>query len=174
MKTFKLLSFLFLIAVSSCQIVEEDTIEEGPDMMETPDDGGANVDLGSQEIPSDSATFVNLIHGENSRTWRAEEFTLESLSGFQDCRLDDLMTLHSNGTFEYDGGQVLCFGEDDRRMRTGTFTIDPANAQITFTDEAHVSYVAQVVTLEEGEIVLRGVYESFLGDLDVAGRYLSE
>jgi len=142
--------------------------------METPDDGGANVDLGSQDTPSDSATFVNTIHGENSRTWRAEEFTLESLSGFQDCRLDDVMTLHSDGTFEYDGGQALCFGADDRRMRAGTFTIDPANAQIMFTDEAQVSYAAEVVTLEEGEIVLRSVYESFLGDLDVVGRYLAE
>jgi hypothetical protein len=164
-----LITQLFFVG---CQIVEEDTNQQDGSPTSAPDI--TTIDIGSSIIPTDSIEFVRLLNNTSTKVWRTEAFTLETINGFQDCRLDDTMVLHEDGTWEYDGGQDLCFGLDNRRTRSGTYQVDIEQAELIFFDEEGIEYAASIITLEEGVVVLSGVYESLFGDLDVVGRYISQ
>jgi hypothetical protein len=161
--------FLLIIPLqvfNACQIVSESESEGNVDQTNTV------IDISSGTTPEDLDTFNQFIHNGSQKNWVAAEFTLETLDGLQNCRLDDQMTLFENGTWVYDGGTDLCFGEDNRRARSGTYSLSFENQTMIFTDEEGESYVVEVLNLEEDEIVLKGVYAGLLGNLDVAGRYI--
>lgn len=120
-------------------------------------------------IPSSIAEFETMFHGNDQLTWAAVSFTLAGLEGLQDCRLDDTFILNANGTYQYDGGGVLCGAEDTQRTRTGTWQIIDNGNNIIFDRGTGNEYTARVNGLENGTISLSGQY---LG-LEIKGIYTS-
>lgn len=153
--------FLFgiLLGLGACDLVELDT--PGPtEQVEAP--------VG---LPETLEAFNLALSGEESRTWNALTFTLEGLRGFQFCRLDDSFQFFANGTYRYDGGNVLCGGEDAEQIRTGTWEVDFANAQILFDKETGREYRAQVSGINDDRIQLFGEVVIFGDSRDIDGIY---
>ena len=158
-----------LLLVASCEVVELERRASGS----LPNEATADVlDIGSQDLPADSAAFALLLHNGESKTWSADQFVFEGLSMFLACRLDDVMTLNADGTYAYDGGENLCGAEDDQRFRIGTWAFDVDTEQLTFDSGTSNAFSAEIVTLEEGIVVLESEYRSdIFGNFDIQGRY---
>lgn len=163
-------SFLsLLVLVTACSIVElgNDEQIDGTDLSQ--------VDLGSGDLPTESAVFGQMLHNNSSKIWRADEFTIEGLTGFLDCRQDDTITLSADGTYTYDGGTLLCGGDDNTRNKTGNWSFDFENKLLIIEPGTDNETSAKVVTLETGLITMTGIYTSdIFGIFDVAGSYKSE
>lgn len=157
------------ILVSACGIVslEDDQPADQPDVT--------NVELGSGGLPTDAEAFGQMLHNNDSKVWSAEEFTIEGFDGFLDCRLDDTITLDSDGTFSYDGGTLLCGGEDDTRNKTGNWSFDFTDKLLILEPGTANETSAKIITLETGLITMTGIYDSdIFGLFDIAGSYKSE
>ena len=168
-----LLALLLLSVVVACEIVET-----GSDSDQTPtpgmidESGDQQVALGSGNIPNDPQAFGRMLHNDSAKTWEASEFALEGLSMFQGCRLDDVVTLLADGTYTYDGGTQLCGAEDDSRNRSGQYAFDATLGTLTFEPGTAAEAVAQLVTLEDGNLVFTAVYASSrFGSFDVTASY---
>ncbi|MEO1050382.1 MAG: lipocalin family protein [Bacteroidota bacterium] len=163
-----LIGMLFLgVILHACGIVEVDSPIDGGDG--NGGDGPGDVINVSEIDVTDSTAFANELHNESSKTWAATGFTLAGLNGFLDCRLDDTMTLSADGTYSFDGGDVLCGAEDNQRNREGTWTISFSNGTLTF-DEGTVNEVtAEVIGLRTDTVALQGQY---IG-LEIRGEYIS-
>ena len=160
-----------ILLISACSIVE---LDDAP--MDTGVDGGSisEVDLGDATTPDEEGVFAQMLHGSESKTWIASEFSIEGVSGFLDCRLDDVITLHANGTYEYDGGRDLCGAEDHQRIRTGDWSYNFETTELILEPDSEMRAVARIVSLEGNILTVTGVYENdILGSFDVSGRYVS-
>lgn len=168
-----LLALLLLSTAIACEIVDAGTEPGQPETMTpTGDPNDQLVKLGSGNVPEDPAAFASMLHNDSEKTWAASEFALEGLTMFQSCRLDDAVTLFANGTYQYDGGRLLCGAEDDTRMRSGTYAYDAAQALLIFEPGTAQEAVAQLITLEQGQLVFSAVYASDLfGSFDITGSY---
>ena len=162
----KYLSFiLFSVPVLSFIACELTSLEEP----------GTNVDemvmdvFEPSSIPSSVSEFETMFHADEQLSWSAVSFTLAGFAGFQDCRLDDVITVNADGTYQYDGGEVLCGAEDSQRFRSGTWQIIDNGANILFDEGTNRQYTAKVNGLENGSISLSGEY---LG-LEIKGIYTS-
>ena len=122
-------------------------------------------------FPALEADFVAALAGEESRVWNALTFELEGLDGLQLCRLDDTFTFFTNGTYRYDGGEVLCGGADDRQVKTGVWELDFANRQLIFDEGTSLEYTATVAGLEDNRIQLNGQVDIFGTLMDIEGIY---
>jgi len=162
MKTYKNF-LLILIVLAGCQIVSV----EGP--MATDDQ--LIVDLGVGSLPNSSEIGL-MLHNDSSKTWSASQFAIEGIVGFLNCRLDDTITLHKDGTYSYDGGNTLCGGEDNLRIREGNWGYDLDLELLIFEPGTEAESVVELVTLDENTITFRGVYESdIFGSFDIEGNY---
>lgn len=172
MKLLIQLSLMFTLLLGSCTIVQvdEETLTSNDDDDAVTD----GVDLGSESIPSDEDTFGQMLHNNSSKTWSAIEFSIEGMSAFLTCRLDDSITLSSDGTYLYDGGQDLCGAEDDIQIRTGSWSFDFATHELILEPGTENEASAIVMTLNDDVLTFTGVYESdVFGDFDIEGRYSS-
>lgn len=122
-----------------------------------------------QTVPSTIAEFETMFHGNSQLTWSATSFTLAGFEGFQNCRLDDMIIVNADGTYEYDGGDVLCGAEDSQQNRTGTWEIMDNGNNILFDRGTNREYTARVNGLDDNTISLSGEY---LG-LEIKGIYTS-
>lgn len=120
---------------------------------------------------SDSTKFAMLVHGSENIVWDAQTFTLEGLSGFQTCRLDDSMTLNANGQYAYDGGEELCGGDDDQRIKGGGFVLDFERSQIIFNPGTEEQYIATVTGIVTDSMRVEGTVNIFGIDMEIAGLY---
>lgn len=164
MKTLKTLKTSLLMAlmmglVVSCSLV--DLEEPGPT---------APVDA-PEGLPATEAAFLSALAGDESRVWSALTFELEGLSGFQLCRLDDTFTFFADGTYRYDGGEVLCGGADDQRIKTGIWELDFANMRLIFDEGTSIAYTASVAGLEDSRMQLNGQVDIFGNMMDIEGIY---
>ncbi len=164
MKNFKKLHTALLLSttlflVAACNLVDLD--EPGPTAPVDAPDG----------IPATEATFMSELAGDNSRVWKALTFELEGLSGFQFCRLDDTFTFFTDGTYRYDGGEVLCGGADDQQVKTGIWELDFANSQLIFDRGTSIAYISTVQGLENNRIHLTGEVDIFGQLMDIEGIY---
>ena len=168
------MSLLFMFAFA-CDVIEQAVpadIDSG--QQQNPSAAADIVDRGSENITADPEEFAVLLHNNGSKIWSAEQFTIEGFNMFLQCRLDDAITLSNDGTYQYDGGQDLCGGEDDIQDRSGSWEFNVANRTLTFDRGTALEATGRVVTLEESLIVLEGQYISDLfGTFDVVGRYAS-
>lgn len=162
----KYLSFIFfslpVLSLVSCELT----------MLAEPVEGNENMGMEIFEprtIPSPIAEFRNMFHADTLLTWSAVSFTLAGFDGFQDCRLDDLIVVKSDGTYDYDGGEVLCGAEDSQRFRSGTWEIINNGNNILFDEGTNREYTAKVNGLGNSTISLSGEY---LG-LEIKGIYTS-
>lgn len=159
-------ALLLVAAISSCNLATlDDPIVEGEEQLEEEEDRVT----GPDEIPA-LAEFETLLHGDSAKIWAGAAFTLAGFDGFQDCRLDDVMTVNADGTYTYDGGNDLCGAEDNERTRTGTWRILNDGNNILFDEGTERQYEADVVGLVSDTIRLSGDY---LG-LEINGLYISQ
>jgi hypothetical protein len=149
-------SLFAFVLISGCNVVELDELTEVPNI---------------QGIPSTQEEFVNAIAGESSREWSTIAFQLEGLQGFQHCRSDDTFIFLSDGTYRYDGGEILCGGEDNQRIKTGTWEINPDTNEIIFDITTNKEYSAQVIAIQDGKMQLRGLVDIFGVAMDIEGFY---
>lgn len=135
---------------------------------ESPSNGTADATIGEAEIAaSDSVDFKALIDGGSSKVWMASAFTLAGSTTFTSCRLDDEMTLNSDGTYMYNGGINLCGAEDNQQIKLGTWALDFSEKMLLFDAGTQDEADALVIGLTENEIRLRGAYMS----MEVRGVY---
>lgn len=164
MKTTKTFNKTLLLVLASslltaCSLVELDA--PGP---------SAPVDA-PEGFPALEADFLAALTGDESRTWSALTFELEGLSGLQLCRLDDTFTFFANGTYRYDGGEVLCGGADDRQVKTGVWQLDFDNRQLVFDEDTSLEYTAEIAGLEDSRMQLNGEVDIFGNLMDIEGIY---
>ncbi|MEQ9301490.1 MAG: lipocalin family protein [Cyclobacteriaceae bacterium] len=172
MNSMKFTFFLgLLILTQACSIVElDEEIDEVTDQSEPL----SEVDLGTSILPTEEEMFGELLHGGDTKTWISSEFSIEGISGFLDCRLDDTVTLKADGTYEYDGGSELCGAEDDQRNRSGNWSFDFADQELVFEPGSDEESRVKVVSLEGNLLTFTGVYENdIFGSFDISGRYTS-
>ncbi|MEM9337302.1 MAG: hypothetical protein AAGA66_01130 [Bacteroidota bacterium] len=170
MKSLSVVFGVFLLV--GCNIVELE--ENSPATESDPINDSSIVNLGDNDLPSDAATLAQMLHNNDSKTWAANEFSIEGLSSFLSCRLDDTITLFSDGTYTYDGGESLCGGEDNERNRTGNWAFDFETQALIFEPGTTEESTATLVTLDAGLLTFTGIYQSNLfGSFDVEGRYTS-
>jgi hypothetical protein len=158
--------------MGSCDIVELDP-DNDPD-MDKGDSSTGIVNRGSEVIPNDSTDILTLLHGNGSKAWEAEEFSISGLNFFQGCRLDDQIILSNDGTYSYDGGEILCGAEDNQRTRSGSWELDFSTTRLIFDKGTALEYSADLITLENETVVLSGIYVNDLfGTFNVEGRYIN-
>lgn len=150
--------FFLILTVTSCSVVE---LDQPPTTAVEPPVG----------LPDTETAFALALAGNESTLWKAITFQLEGLAGFQACRLDDTFMFMSDGTYRYDGGEVLCGGADDRRVKTGIWELNFDNAEIIFDRDTDIEYSALVLGLSDNKIQLRGGVDIFGQTLDVQGIY---
>lgn len=164
MKTMKTLKTILLTVLAAnlliaCSLVELDS--PGPTEAVDAPNG----------FPALEADFMAALTGDEGRTWNALTFELEGLDGFQLCRLDDTFTFFPNGTYRYDGGEVLCGGADDRQIKTGVWELDFGRRQLVFDEGTSLEYTAIVAGLEDNRIQLNGQVDIFGTFMDIEGIY---
>ena len=169
--TIKTLTILTLALLVGCDIVE---LEDENNVItdDVQDISSSQVNLGDGTLPGDANTLGQLLHNNDSKTWVASEFTIEGLSTFLGCRLDDTITLFSDGTYSYDGGENLCGADDDQRVRSGNWTFNFDTSELIFEPGTSAETSATIVTLDNDILTFTGIYQSTLfGSFDVEGRY---
>jgi len=136
-------------AVTSCDVIELNSGVEAP----------PNNDIiqGPQTTPNDETQYLDFLHGTESKLWEAQGFTIAGISGFQDCRLDDQIELFADGTYQYNGGSILCGAEDSQSQRTGLWSLDFTQGVITFIIDGD-EFEAVVSGLDPDGIVLSSSY----------------
>lgn len=146
------------VGIMACEVTQLDqpSDEEEVEMIQEP-----------TKLPSSAEELESAFHGGDQRTWQTVSFTFMGVGGIQDCRLDDQMTINVNGTYEYDGGAVLCGAEDDERIRTGTWSVTNNGRNIVFDAGTVNEYTADVTGLENDMIAISGQY---IG-LNISGIY---
>jgi hypothetical protein len=148
-KTLLLVAFLASV-FSSCQVASLESTEEIKAM-----------------VPPTLQEFEQFYHNNTQKKWLCQSFTLAGLDGLQGCRLDDTMTILSDGTYTYDGGTNLCGAEDSQRIKTGNWKILNNGVNIIFDEGSPTAYTVNVIILESQKIVLRGTYFG----LEINGTY---
>ncbi len=169
-KRIKILGYGFILSIvlgiSSCELASlDDPIVEGEEGQEQEEDRVT----GPSTIPS-IEEFEMLFHGGSEKIWAGEAFTLAGFDGFQDCRLDDVITINADGTYLYDGGGTLCGAEDNEQTRNGTWRIVNEGDNIIFDEGTSREYQADVVGIVQDSITLSGDY---LG-LEINGLYIAQ
>ncbi len=149
---YAILVFFGSLIISSCELATLD-----------------NTDASKGSFPATIDEVETFLHNREEKTWSAQTFTLATLEGFQNCRLDDTMIISSNGTYKYDGGAKLCGAEDSQRIKNGTWKILNGGRSILFDEGTANAYTAEVNSLENKKIILRGTYFG----LEINGSYIS-
>lgn len=157
------LFLLPLIFLLSCNVVELESPPANPsNPSPEPSQGGGDsgVVTGPNTVPQDESSFLTLLLGDTSstasRTWAAVQFTLEGLSGFQDCRLDDQITLFADNTYDFNGGNLNCGGEDQAQA-AGGWSFDFESTQITFGLGSE-QFSGIITGINEDQLVITGTY----------------
>ena len=144
-----MISACIMALISSCNLTQLDTPADGE---------GSRSYIEPATLPATVDAFENEFHGGSQKTWRTLSFTLAGLDGLQDCRLDDVMLINADGTYQYDGGETLCRAEDSERIRTGTWEVNDDGRSITFDRGTVREYTTTVNGLESDIISVSGQY----------------
>lgn len=146
------------VLFTACSVVEENTPQD------------EEVLVFEYSFPT-SATITNsYLSGLNGNSWKSSQFTIEGIEGFQDCRLDDVMSLNSDFTYRYDGGLTLCGAEDNVMIKAGTWSIDYDTQIMSFdagTDREVSIYIAKLTATEL-------VFQTAYFGLEVVGKMVKE
>lgn len=154
-------NFIALLCfLTACSVVEENSVGSS-------DTGTITYENVFPESIIDANAY--LLGGE-SRTWSTVAFTIDGISGFQNCRLDDQVTLLDDNTYRYDGGTMLCGAEDNQKIKTGTWQLDANARLLTFDDGTSEESVFYIESLTNGEIVVSSHYYNY----KVVGKFAYE
>lgn len=148
-----LLSVLAIAFLSSCSVSDDDEVSTATDangnVVNTVDNGIV--------VATDSVNFRMLLTDSVFKEWKTSLFTLAGSTTFTDCRLDDIMLLFKDGTYNYQGGK-LCGAEDNEMNRNGSWELDYSNKKIYFDKGSSNEYVAEVIGLLNNELRVKGAY----------------
>jgi hypothetical protein len=114
-------------------------------------------------VPDNTSEALNYISGTDQKIWMTESFDLE-MFGMLDCREDDTFTFFSDGTYQYDGGALLCGDSDNSQIKTGVWELDLPNRIILFDKNTENEAKAALISLEESRIRVRGSWNSLIID----------
>lgn len=149
-----------LFIMAACSVVEEDR-----------GDSSGTQTISFENIYPESIIDANAyLLGGASRTWSTVAFTIEGISGFQNCRLDDEITLMDDNTYRYDGGTMLCGAEDNQKIKTGSWDFDEGSRTLTFDRGTTRESVFYIESLTAGEIVVSSYYYNY----EVVGKFADE
>ncbi|MEQ9288554.1 MAG: hypothetical protein RIG77_16660 [Cyclobacteriaceae bacterium] len=151
-----LLCFCCLCWVQSCGVVSLD--EEMP---------GQLITINSSEYPGTEAQLMTALTNNSSKNWGTTGFTLQVLRNFQTCRMDDKLSLASDGTYAYDGGDLLCGAEDDQRLKTGTWEMAFEERRLTFDKGTSEEISLYVEEASDTKVIVSSTYMR----LRVVGKY---
>ncbi len=145
----KIAFFIVILSISSCELAE---------LNEPPADSDMQDNNLPTTIPATIEEFEQAFHEGSEKKWETISFQLAGFDGLQACRLDDTMMIKSDGTYEYDGGDLLCMAEDDTRIKTGTWEVINGGRGLLFDAGTVNEYEADVNGFEDGVISLAGQY----------------
>ena len=80
------------------------------------------------------------------------------------------MNLKSNGTYRYNGGDNLCGGEDDTKVKNGVFELNEEHTIITFDKGTDDEFSANIESVSSTELKLSGIWAG----LTIEGTYKPE
>lgn len=158
----KTLSLLTLFLVSSCSLIE----------LEQPVNGELNSTgsvVGPNSLPGSTEVTSGMLSGESGKSWKAEAFTIMGFSGMLQCRIDDRIMINSDGTFDFDGGEILCGAEDNMKLREGLWSVGETGTEINFTLGNDV-FQADIQGFVEDSLLLTGSYAG----LEIQGLYVHD
>jgi hypothetical protein len=154
----KMMFILVVVIVVSCSKEEAEIRNTTPVENTNP-----------SNFPPTETLFFEAIanNGNGFKVWGDGDFELEGLSGFQNCRKDDFMTLRTDSTYSYNNGAIICGA--DSQNKTGVWEIDFATKTITFDKGTASEYNATIIFLSSSKFILEGTW---LG-LRIKGDYKS-
>lgn len=117
--------------------------------------------------PASAEVANDILTGSSTRSWSSKSFTIEEISGLQQCRLDDQIVIDMDGTFSFDGGDLLCGAEDNTKIKNGSWALDYTARTITFTPADSDPIALYIEMLTGTEIVISS---SYVG-LEVVGKF---
>lgn len=164
---FRLSVFYLALLISACNSFDQEAFDEGFENAQILEYTIPTT------IPESNDQFKLLLHGTEKNQWVAKEFTLEGLLGAQDCRLDDIMTLRQDGTYQFDGGKMSC-GGDDVVSKSGVYRIDYDNKKLIFDEGAADAVIVNVSGLAQGVIALDGEVSIFGVSMTIKGVYIAQ
>ncbi|MEO9967534.1 MAG: lipocalin family protein [Reichenbachiella sp.] len=146
------LSFLWacLFLLSACSVVVEESIDSS--------DPDVSTITFANEYPASSIDANTFLLGGSSRIWQTIAFTIEGVNGFQNCRLDDEIELREDGTYYYDGGEMLCGAEDNQKIKQGEWRLDEESRTLIFDEGAETQTEIYIESLTEEEMVISTHY----------------
>ena len=100
--------------------------------------------------------------------WKAKAFYIGIVPLSQSCRLDDEMILGSDGTYYYDGGSLLCGGEDNQTIKQGFWEYDSIANTLVFDKSTSKQYSAAVLKVNTNSLELAGEYNG----IPITGDYV--
>jgi len=152
------------LGATSCEVVELDNPEIEAALQSEPEPEEHVI---PSTVPMDEAELLQYLTDGDTKSWNAASFTLESIDGFQQCRLDDTFVFDIDGTYVYDGGSTLCGAEDNTATRTGNWVIAMDNLQLTIDQGSPNEFSAEIIGFVENRIALKTAYMG----LEVIGVY---
>jgi hypothetical protein len=161
---FKIAAFLGLVMLNACDSFDQRAFDEGLE------DSNKLDYVKPESTPVTQEEFAQFVHGASQNHWVAQEFSLESLLGSQDCRLDDSMILSQDGTYEFDGGEMSC-GGGDVSSKSGVYIIDFENKQLIFDEGSSNEVLVEIEGLSEGVILLKSEVDIFGIPMSIEGVY---
>lgn len=111
------------------------------------------------EAPDNVMEIKAILSGNSSRSWISRKFELE-VYGSLDCRADDIFTFFNDGTYEYDGGNLLCGDSDNQQIVQGTWEVDLENNQLIFDKNQDTQAIAKYVKVREDLLRVMGSWNS--------------
>lgn len=157
MKT-SLIPIIAICLCLSCQVIELEPLSNEVNIAS----------LTPTSMPSSNVEAASMLHDDSEKIWQAVAFKFLEMEGTLDCRADDKITLNSDGTYIYDGGDLLCGAEDNEKLRSGVWNIDDQGNRVTFSFEGS-EFFAQVDGFSPDTIALTSAYMG----LEITGIYIS-
>lgn len=111
------------------------------------------------EVPDNQSDAENFLSGDDSKIWVNESFEL-SVFGSLECRKDDIFTFFTDGTYEYDGGEMLCGDSDSKQIQSGTWELNLEDKKIIFDKGTEGESQADLITLKEDRIRAMGSWNN--------------
>ena len=128
---------------------------------------GSENNISFENIYPNSIENANtILTGSGTRSWSSNSFTIEGISGFQPCRLDDQIVMNMDGSFSYDGGDVLCGAEDNMQIKSGSWNLNYTTRTLTFVPNTGDPVELYIEMLTDQEVVFSANY---IG-LDILGK----
>lgn len=164
MKKFIFIITTLLIGVVSCVSEEEfNEILNGENKVNDTDTKFDNIPV--------EAINDTLLHNGSDQVWTTSNFLIAGVSTHGACRLDDTMTLKSDGTYSFDGGGTSCGLEDNAGTVTGTWEVSEDKKSLIFNKQTANEYAALVVDQTENSIELVSNYRFRGVSLELRGEY---